>query len=452
MTGEGRRFKRLVITELFGPGSDTIDISFRLDERVTILHGRNGAGKTITLELIEALRQGHYRRLLETPFTELRLETSDGATLTLTPTSNATPPSRRRPSDGRDIPLLHYSLTSGNGPADLEGDLTEEGLDKSLLESDLLTQWRHPTNSRPSDTPGARIDDTLRAIRTFRAQARTQQHQANLAALAEFRDSLPIVKLIRTDRLYLRDVDAEVDADKASRTSASRLMVKHLSQQIRTLVQAADQQYRETSTRLDSTLPQRLFKKDHDTPELEALLTRSNELRAQEERLRALGLLKETQATFDGKNLSRDEQSAFHVILNDREQKLQPFSEVVNKAERLLQSLNSKLAPKTVKFDVAEGYQVLTATGKPLPLESLSSGEQHELVLLHELLFEVPPNSLILIDEPELSLHVTWQQDLLRELMEIAALSNLDFVLATHSPYIIGEGNDALMVRLGAPA
>ncbi|PRQ07394.1 hypothetical protein [Enhygromyxa salina] len=45
------RIVRLVIDELFGPGSSPIDIDieFELDQRVTVLHGRNGSGKTITV-------------------------------------------------------------------------------------------------------------------------------------------------------------------------------------------------------------------------------------------------------------------------------------------------------------------------------------------------------------------------------------------------------------------
>ena len=69
----------------------------------------------------------------------------------------------------------------------------------------------------------------------------------------------------------------------------------------------------------------------------------------------------------------------------------------------------------------------------------LSSGEQHEIVLLFELLFETKPNSLILIDEPELSLHVAWQREMLKDLQEIADLSDFRAILATHSPQIIND-------------
>ncbi|MEC4851793.1 MAG: AAA family ATPase, partial [Jaaginema sp. PMC 1079.18] len=80
----------------------------------------------------------------------------------------------------------------------------------------------------------------------------------------------------------------------------------------------------------------------------------------------------------------------------------------------------------------------LTNSKQLLPTE-LSSGEQHELVLLYELLFKVEPNSLVLIDEPELSLHVGWQVQFLKDLQEIVKLANLDILMATHSPDIIQD-------------
>jgi predicted ATP-binding protein involved in virulence len=53
------------------------------------------------------------------------------------------------------------------------------------------------------------------------------------------------------------------------------------------------------------------------------------------------------------------------------------------------------------------------------------------------MLFKVKPNSLILIDEPELSLHVVWQQEFLKDLEQITRLVGFDILIATHSPDII---------------
>ena len=54
----------------------------------------------------------------------------------------------------------------------------------------------------------------------------------------------------------------------------------------------------------------------------------------------------------------------------------------------------------------------------------------------------------MLIDEPELSLHVAWQKRFLPDLLKIGELSHFDALIATHSPYIAGERSD-LMVPLG---
>ncbi len=73
------------------------------------------------------------------------------------------------------------------------------------------------------------------------------------------------------------------------------------------------------------------------------------------------------------------------------------------------------------------------------------------LITLYELLFKVEPNSLVLIDEPELSLHVGWQSQFLKDLQEITELADLDILMATHSPDIIQDRWDDLTVELEAP-
>lgn len=48
-------------------------------------------------------------------------------------------------------------------------------------------------------------------------------------------------------------------------------------------------------------------------------------------------------------------------------------------------------------------------------------------------------NTLILIDEPELSLHIKWQLDYVDELLQIISATKFSAVLATHSPQIIHD-------------
>ena len=82
-----------------------------------------------------------------------------------------------------------------------------------------------------------------------------------------------------------------------------------------------------------------------------------------------------------------------------------------------------------------------------LSLKELSSGEKQEVILLYELLFKIKPKSLVLIDEPEISLHIAWQKEFLNDLQKIANLQKFKVVVATHSPQII-NGKWDLMVDL----
>lgn len=79
-------------------------------------------------------------------------------------------------------------------------------------------------------------------------------------------------------------------------------------------------------------------------------------------------------------------------------------------------------------------------------VDCLSSGERQLLIIIANVLFNKygnalsPKNSVIIIDEPELSLHMRWQE----MFSEIILESNpkTQFILATHSPDIVGDLTD----------
>ena len=109
---------------------------------------------------------------------------------------------------------------------------------------------------------------------------------------------------------------------------------------------------------------------------------------------------------------------------------------------RFLSAINTLFKDKIVTLSVDTGILVRLknkATSN-IPLNSLSSGEQHLLVLFYELTFsfENKGPQLLIIDEPEISLHVSWQRIFLDLLIENSE-KNLYFLVSTHSPQIVGE-------------
>jgi predicted ATPase len=83
------------------------------------------------------------------------------------------------------------------------------------------------------------------------------------------------------------------------------------------------------------------------------------------------------------------------------------------------------------------GIAVELSSGQEIRPSQLSSGEEQLLALAYELLFGCEPQSLVLLDEPELSLHVAWLQGLLDAFVEMGTSRNLQFLIATHSPSVL---------------
>ena len=77
-------------------------------------------------------------------------------------------------------------------------------------------------------------------------------------------------------------------------------------------------------------------------------------------------------------------------------------------------------------------------------LGALSSGEKHLLwILVQVILVE---ESSIMIDEPELSMHIDWQKDLIHSLRALNPDAQL--ILATHSPEIMANVTDDNIFRI----
>lgn len=99
---------------------------------------------------------------------------------------------------------------------------------------------------------------------------------------------------------------------------------------------------------------------------------------------------------------------------------------------------NAGFADKDLQIDGRYGFRFVSRSAERNIIYSsrLSSGEQHMVVMAFHLLFEAPDDSLVLIDEPEISFHMIWQVDFLKNLRDIAALRKLQCIVATHSPQI----------------
>jgi hypothetical protein len=107
-------------------------------------------------------------------------------------------------------------------------------------------------------------------------------------------------------------------------------------------------------------------------------------------------------------------------------------------ANRLVQFENIMdefLVGKSVKINSRDGLSIIGTSGT-LTERNLSSGEFHFLYMMVAALLCQRTGTIIAIDEPELSLHVSWQRRLVSGLSKCAAGASPLFFLATHATAI----------------
>ncbi|OIN56095.1 AAA family ATPase [Arsenicibacter rosenii] len=123
----------------------------------------------------------------------------------------------------------------------------------------------------------------------------------------------------------------------------------------------------------------------------------------------------------------------------------QQYQEEINKLREPLQRLESIVTnflsegKKKLIIDKDGELTVELPNGTRTDLGDLSSGEKQIIIMVAHLIFEEDqkPSGVFIIDEPELSLHLAWQELFVDSIME--ASPKTQFILATHSPAIIAK-------------
>ena len=83
------------------------------------------------------------------------------------------------------------------------------------------------------------------------------------------------------------------------------------------------------------------------------------------------------------------------------------------------------------------------AKGNKIGINELSTGEKTLLTKVLYLYLSEIKNKVILIDEPEISLHPTWQNSILKIYENFAKRNNNQIFIATHSPHILASAKSS---------
>ena len=160
---------------------------------------------------------------------------------------------------------------------------------------------------------------------------------------------------------------------------------------------------------------------------------------------RLLGNILEDSATNERLAEKRQELQSLAQTIRSRYEDSEPHRSML----LFMDIINERFLFKSFQVQNNEdGFNFLLDNGQDVPLSSLSSGERHFLILSYRLVFEVEPDTLVMVDEPELSMNVVWQRNFLKDLQRIVELRKFDVLIATHSPQIIHDKWD-WVVHLG---
>ena len=150
----------------------------------------------------------------------------------------------------------------------------------------------------------------------------------------------------------------------------------------------------------------------------------------------------ETCKFIDDRRLLRENSNSSELVRLSTllKEKLQHTDEATEKQIQVLKDIveRSQFSNKNFECDKAFGFRFVANDEyqTKLAMRDLSSGEQHIMLMTLYMLFEAPEKAIVLVDEPEMSFHLSWQGDYLKNLRQIVALRNVQCIIATHSPII----------------
>jgi predicted ATPase len=462
-----KSLKSLRVTGLHG----RVSFSHTFDPGLNIIHAKNGAGKTTLLHVIANALDAEFARFCFINFAEIEITSGSGFTLTISPNNASTTEERRvrvrsngspeeeiglgsPPSEGlrqliRDnlggrpvyLPAFRMILESFSRRARL--GRTTAYLDdsnpelKSIAEREYIEEHARAiegnkgTPSRLNSTAVTRHEAADRAKITAAKTLQCREWFGNFVPVVRFPSLLDVeAKLL--DELTL----AQLTIGESDRKSLSDVFEKIVN----IVVHSSD-----TGGSSKGSINQSLASLRDCLEKLENAKARIPEVYS-----RIASTLS------DAKSLKANDEALVSSVLNVYEEAFSSRIKVQENAlsviRRFEESVNQFFRPdkelvlsrSEVRGDERGPVRwarmasfIQTGDGRRIELSQLSSGERHVLTLLFSVTHMSQLDGAVLIDEPELSLHVDWQRLVLAEVRKQS--DDRQVIACTHAPEIAAE-------------
>lgn len=395
----------------------TFNYDFKVDsmDSIFLITGPNGYGKTTILNILYALSRKDLFYLYELPFELLEVQFDGGVRIVI----NSVNANIRRTQDTarQQNRTLSFKWLQNND------EISELKLDQKLYNK-AISRYREEEDRHPF----YRVDAPISLSEYFVAQPQRLDYlykgqdkaQMFLMQLSSLNISmLPSNRITKERDAFGHNVDS-IDA------VSSRLADLLNS----TYVKYLEDVNRSNSSVYDKLLIQRKAAKREEY-ELKASTLTPKLLQ-----LNRWGLTAEKEV----RSFDSDHAEVLSVYIEELENNIALYDKIYSKLLLFSELLSAKMfTNKRIGFSPKNGISAIsTVDDAPLPLTKLSSGEQHEIIMLYRSIFTASENSILIIDEPENSLHVAWQNMYVSDIVRICEQLNIQCIIATHSPHIIG--------------
>lgn len=437
------RLRSVRVDDLFGRFLH--ELNFADPDRMLILTAPNGYGKTAVLRLIDHFFAGRFASIAQQKFSSMSLKFSNGLVVSV---SHPQPlelfdPSPSTPEQSQILLFTNQDLNAGE-----RWEYDPAVVEPSNQSTRLVDRYLDGVEQVGPQTWYDRFEDEVigfnEILDRYGHQLPDSIKRRNIPDWLNDILSSVNCQLIETQRIV--NINAREKRRSRSAPNEVYIVQQHARDLSRRIKEKLGESARE-SQKLDQTFPRRVLERvnsgDTGAPNGQSLRNAIAQLEKRRAELSEAGLLAENAAiaALPFQEIGEETGKILELYVEDTMKKLALFEDLYDRISTLKNILGNRFHFKSVTADAEEGL-VVTSDGKDknkIDLLGLSSGEQHELILMYELLFKAHKNSLLLIDEPEISLHVGWQKQFLGDVERIIKLNNFQAIVATHSPQIIND-------------
>ena len=408
------------------------DIVFPGDDHLKIILGQNGIGKTAMLKIMNAFFSYKIEEIQHYYFEQIVFTFDNGQKIEL-----AHETSDIRISLGRNKKLKSVMFSEIR-------DSTDDALSemKSILSKE---SYRRMDNSSWMSRMTGDILTTDALIELYKDKY-PHLTKLNICGYPEWLND--VVKQVHVEMIDTKRLQSRINPEREGLSRVTWEVsetVKVYAKDFLKQLERARAEASKVAAELDRTYPNRLiqsFEKYQKNLTSYNLMKNLTVLKEKRESLMKVGLMDAANDEVLSRNFIINESIsvALNIYLEDSSKKLEAYDDMVTKVNLLIDLINHRFLDKRISVEGTDGLVIRsTITKDKIDLDGLSSGEQHLFVLYYYMLFKYSQDTLLLLDEPEISLHITWQKKFIADLMRIMELNPMNILIATHAPSIVRD-------------